>query len=256
MNIKRSTRLTAAVSGLGLLGLVWGCQPAQQAPTQTEVKQAPENDVVEGATRRVNDMAAPIESLRQTSMQLPGKSESEQRTLMEDCFGNIAAILPLLEGPNPTGGFRQQVMLVEGAKANLQSLGPELSSDPTIASGLRAAYNALGSISAEEFTDQPDIFKTIASLGAKLDQLDTTQGPMAPQVEEEATRLIADTMEQMHAVLKQRLGVPVVKAKPAAVTPPTVVGPPMAKPPAATKPAVKPSTMPTTTGSAMIWDAR
>jgi len=74
-----------------------------------------------------------------------------------------------------------------------------------IATGLRAAANALSEMFTQQFADQATLNKPLGDLGDKLDALDTTHDAANRQVVAQSVQLIGQIIRQMNETLTQRL---------------------------------------------------
>jgi hypothetical protein len=188
------------LSGVVLAGavMIGGCMPhgATTRPIVPPVQQTP---------RPTYDLNG-LDVFQNRASQMPADNEADHRTMLEESFSDLTTLLAAIEGPDTDGAFRQQIMVIESTRGQLASLSPDLSSEPTIATGLRAAANALSGIDTQEFLDQPDILKSIGVLNSTLDELDTAHGTRHRQVVSEAVQLMGAIMRQMNDVLTQRLG--------------------------------------------------
>lgn len=198
------------LSGVVLAGavLIGGCMPhgATTRPIVPPVQQTPRPTYDLNVSSRIEQISKGLDVFQNRASQMPADNEADHRTMLEESFSDLTTLLAAIEGPDTDGAFRQQIMVIESTRGQLASLSPDLSSEPTIATGLRAAANALSGIDTQEFLDQPDILKSIGVLNSTLDELDTAHGTRHRQVVSEAVQLMGAIMRQMNDVLTQRLG--------------------------------------------------
>jgi hypothetical protein len=156
-------------------------------------------------TQRVQDAASRLDDFDRHAQRLPGLAEADHRVVMETVFGDLIGILPVLQGPDEDAAFRQQLRLIDSTRDQLAGLASDLPSEPLIATGLRAASNALQDMFTQQFSDQTDMSNSFDTLGDKLDALDTAHDAAKRQIVTEAVHLISAIMRQMDAVLSQRI---------------------------------------------------
>jgi len=156
-------------------------------------------------TQRVQDVASRLDDFDRHAQPLPGSAESDHRAIMERLFGDLTGILPLLEGPDADAAFRQQLRLIDSTRDQLTALATDLPSEPLIATGLRAASNALEDMLTQQFSDQAGMSTSFDTLGDKLDALDTAHDAANRQIVTDSVHLISGIMRQMDAVLSQRI---------------------------------------------------
>ena len=186
----------------------------------------PEPEVNKDAGVRNRDLGQKVAEFSSASREIPTNDEAGYRQAVGQVFADLSQILPLIQGPNAPGAFRQQMRILQSSRNQLAGGSADLSAEPTIDSGLRAAYRALTSIQQESFNERPEVAKTLESLSAKINELDTTKGPFHRGTVKEAVALIGQAVQSMSSTLDQRLhqqtpGAPTTtpSAEPAAPTP-------------------------------------
>jgi len=147
------------------------------------------------------------DTLARTSNQLPGQDSADHRRLMAYVFGQLEEILPNLAGPNPGGEFREQLQIIRDSQGELATGPQDLSPEPTIDTGLRAARDALAATAQAGFYSRADLTPLFDQLGAKINNLDTVRGPLHQLVAGEAVGLISQIISKMADVIGQRLAV-------------------------------------------------
>ena len=176
---------------------------------------------------RVQTLARLADAYARTSNQLPGADAAEHRRLMSEAFARLEEILPILEGPSPGAEFRQQMQVIRDAQAELATGPQDLSPEPTIDTGLRAARDALSSIAQAGYYDHAELTPLLNALSAKTNELDTVRGPLHQLVAGEAVGISSQVISRMADVLSQRLAEQQsrqeknVASQPAASQPPT-----------------------------------
>lgn len=220
--------MTAACAG-------GGCAKTQTtiAPPPT-ARPNPAPQVAGDPAVRVQTLGRLADTYARTSNELPGESAAQHRQLMSQVFAQLEEILPILEGPNPGAEFRQQLQVVRDAQAELATGPQDLSPEPTIDSGLRAARDALSSIAQGGFYDQSSLTPLFDQFTAKINQLDTVRGPLHQVVAGEAVALSSQIISNMADAMSHRLA-----AQPQAQQSPATT--------ASANPATEPSTAPAST---------
>ncbi|HEY2585022.1 MAG TPA: hypothetical protein VGI81_04565 [Tepidisphaeraceae bacterium] len=195
--------LTAVLAGVGVVG---GCAPKTQttiAPPPPRPNPPPQ--VAADPTVRVQTLDRLADEYARTSNDLPGDNAAEHRKLMSQVFAQLEEILPILEGPNPGAEFRQQLQVVRDAQAELSTGPQDLSPEPTIDTGLRAARDVLSSTAQHGFYDQSSLTPMFDQLTAKINQLDTVRGPLHQVVAGEAVGLSSQIISKMADTMTHRL---------------------------------------------------
>lgn len=154
---------------------------------------------------RVQTLAQLSDAYARLSNQLPGATERDHRRLMGQAFAQIEQILSILEGPNPGAEFRQHLQIISDAQAELSSGPEDLSPEPMINTGLRAASDALIRIRQTSYYDQADLTPLFDRLAEKVNELDTVRGPLHQVVAAEAVSLTSQIVSKMADVMGQRL---------------------------------------------------
>ena len=154
---------------------------------------------------RVQTLDRLADSFARLSNQLPGGSVDEHRALMSQVFAQLQEILPMLDGPSPGAEFRQQMQVISDAQAELATGPKDLSPEPTIDTGLRAARDVLANIAHSAFYESGDLTPRFDQLSAKLNELDTVRGPLHQVEVGEAVATISQIITKMSHILGQRL---------------------------------------------------
>ncbi len=185
---------------------VTGCA----AKTQTTLKSAPpdanpESQLATDVRERVKELAARADEYAAGANKLPGRNAQEDRAQTTQQFALLAQILPMLNGPDMTGDFRQQLRIIESTRSQLANGSQDLSVEPTIDTGLRAAHRALASINQRSFTETSDIGKQLDAMHAKVEELDGTADATHRLIASQAFRNSAQAISQMASALNDRL---------------------------------------------------
>ena len=200
----RGPRAVTCVVSIGLALLSAGC-PKRQSTMDRPPQINPPPPVEQSAVVRVDQLGALAGRFAQTANRLPGRNANEHISLVQQAFTDLAEVLPILYGPSPSGPQRQQLRVIESARAQLGAGRQALAPEPTIGTGLRAARDALDGLAHGSFFDQPDIAKTIDQLNGTVADLDAARGSNHQQVVAETVDLMSQAVSQMAAALDERL---------------------------------------------------
>src|SRR3954470_3858515 len=156
-----------------------GCAAKKQTTlTPPPPEPNPEPQLATDARQRVQHLGSLAEQYTAGAAKLPGQNEQQDRQLVSEQFNQLSQILPLLNGPDMPGDFRQQLRIIESTRSQLSGGSLDLSSEPTVATGLRAAQHALSGLQQRAFAEQGDISKHIDAMRSAVQQLDTVNGPI------------------------------------------------------------------------------
>ena len=167
----------------------------------------PEPQLATDARQRVQELAARAQGYEAGAQKLPGRNAQEDRAQTTQQFALLAQILPMLNGPDMSGDFRQQLRIIESTRSQLASGSQDLSIEPTVDTGLRAAHRALASINQRSFTETPDIGKQLDAMHAKVEELDGTADATHRLVASQAFHSSAQAITGMAKALGDRIGV-------------------------------------------------
>jgi hypothetical protein len=200
----RANLLLAAL--LSVVVVVTGCA----GKTQTTLKPAPpdanpEPQLATDVHERVKELGARAQEYADGCNRLPGRSAQEDRAQTTQQFALLAQILPILNGPDMTGDFRQQLRIIESTRAQLASGTQDLAVEPTVDTGLRAAHRALAGINQRAFTQTPDIAKSLDAMNAKVQELDGNTDAIHRLIASQAFKSSAQAITQMSSALSGRL---------------------------------------------------
>jgi hypothetical protein len=202
INIRAKLLLTALLSVV----VVTGCA----AKNQTTLKSAPpdanpEPQLATDVHERVKELTIRAQEYAAGCDKLPGRNAQEDRAQTTQQFALLAQILPILNGPDMSGDFRQQLRIIESSRAQLASGTQDLSIEPTVDTGLRAAHRALAGINQRAFTEVPDIAKSLDAMNAKVQELDGTADAIHRLIASQAFKISAQVINQMASALNGRL---------------------------------------------------
>ena len=190
--------------------MLTGCAKTTSTVGQQAAKEEPQ--LAADVTGRVREIQNRVNELDAASQQLPGNSEQANRQMIEQCFGELTRLLPLIEGDYQSGEFRQGIRVLESARQQLASGSTDLASEPTIGQGLRASLRLLENLNSFVFGQDGEITKRLDVVRQKVDQLDTAHGPKNRVIASQAVRGTASVLQQMSAALVDRAG---LEGKPA-----------------------------------------
>ncbi len=155
---------------------------------------------------RITDLDHRLDALTILAKQLPGKNDREHRNLLVAVLTELTGTLPDLTTANPPAAFRQQLQILGDTRTQLQTGLAALAVEPTIDSGLRAAYNALRLLGQRDFNQQRGITLSLDRLAVTLDQLDATRGSRHRSVVTDAIWAMTTVMQHMADTLQQQIG--------------------------------------------------
>ena len=190
---------------LCLAVLFGGCAKTQPTIAPPPPRPNPPPQVAADPIIRMQTLGRLADTYARTSNELPGDSAARHRQLMSQIFAQLEEILPVLVGPTPGAEFRQQLQVVRDAQAELATGPQDLSPEPTIDTGLRAARDTLSSIAQDGFYDQSNLTPLFDRLTAKINQLDTVRGPLHQVVTGEAVAVSSQIISSMADALSHRL---------------------------------------------------
>lgn len=185
--------------------------PACAPKTQTTLNPPPpepnpQPELATDARERVKELSSRAEEYVKNAANLPGRNADEDRAQVTQEFALLAQILPMLNGPEMSGDFRQQLRIIDSTRSQLANASQDLSTEPTVDTGLRAARHALESINQREFTAKPEIAKSLDAMRAKVRELDGVTGAIHRLVAAQAFKSSAEAIDQMTKALNERLG--------------------------------------------------
>jgi hypothetical protein len=198
---------TRALASFLLAGAcVVGCQPKTETtiePPSTQPVQPP--TTADQVRERVRETSAKADEYKKGAASLPGSNAQADRQLTTRQFEMLAQLLPLLSSSEMTGELRQQAQIVESTRKLLAGASMDLSTEPAVATGLRAAHGALASIARDRFAEVPEIAKSLDQMQFHVNELDSESGPMHRQVSAQAFARSADAVGKMAEIYDQRI---------------------------------------------------
>jgi hypothetical protein len=224
-----------------------GCARKSPPPATTLPATEPTIDASSPAAARVGELSRLSEEYSVLSHQLPGKTPDEYRQDMRKVFDQLAQILPLLSDPRSDLVFQQQLMVLEDARSQLSGNPPVATVNPTIDTGLRSAYNALGSVAHDKDFADSDYTSQLADMKMRIDELDAVRDLTHQVIVGEAVAASSVIVSKMAEELSSRVAIvttteassqPTTGATPEPATGPTT-SQPAATQPGAAAPAAK-----------------
>lgn len=190
----------------------------KKAPTRVDGTPGVEKPVSADQGQRASELRRAVGELEETVARMPGRDTAEDRRLAAEAFAKSAAAVEQLGGPNPPGAFRQQLRIIDNTREFLRSSPGDVSTDPSIDSGLRSLYSALDSVRSRLFRDDKDVAARLTALSARLGELDSVRGPLhslvVSQSFDDAAKAIdamADKLEAAQAASKAYSAGPATK---------------------------------------------
>jgi len=199
------TNTRAAALLLSVL-FIPACAPKTQTTLNPPPEPNPQPQLATDARERVKELSSRAEEYVKNAGNLPGRNADEDRAQVTQQFALLAQILPMLNGPEMSGDFRQQLRIIDSTRSQLASASQDLSSEPTVDTGLRAAHHALESIDQRDFSATPQIAKSLDAMRAKVRELDSVTGAIHRLVAAQAFKSSAEAIDQMTKALNERLG--------------------------------------------------
>ncbi|MDB5319224.1 MAG: hypothetical protein JWN40_855 [Phycisphaerales bacterium] len=197
---------TRAYSLLLAALLFTGCAAKTQTTLNPPPPDAnPEPQLATDVRERVKELVALADQYAAGANKLPGRNAQEDRAQTTQQFALLAQILPMLNGPDMSGDFRQQLRIIESTRSQLASGSQDLSVEPTIDTGLRAAHRALAAINQRAFTENAEIAKHLDAMHAKVQELDGVNDATHRLVAAQAFKGSAQAISQMVNALNGRL---------------------------------------------------
>lgn len=235
---------TRALAPLLAATLFVGCAPKKQTTLEAPPPEPnPQPQLATDARARAQTLGSLVEQYAAGAGKLPGPNEQQDRQQVSEQFGLLAQILPLLNGPDQPGDFAQQMRIIESSRSQLSSGSMDLSSEPTVDTGLRAAQRALASLQRRMFPEQAEIASQVDAMRATVQELDTVSGAIHRQVAGQSFQRSADAIKSMSQALNQRFSEGATGNKPAPSPAPAAAPTPKPEQPATPTPA-QPATPP------------
>jgi hypothetical protein len=185
--------------GAGAALTLSACAP-KKSPTMEpiSVTQSKTEEQVSPGSATMDELNTLVAELSTRAQDLPGRTAEAHRAAMHDVFDNLAKLLPILAGPEPSGGFRQQVRTVEAARDRLAPDAGDVNAEPAIGTGVRAAAAAFNDVAHDDDTFAgPEIGENLKKLSATVDELDTVGGVGRPYIAADSVQLMAQIAHQM-----------------------------------------------------------
>jgi hypothetical protein len=165
----------------------------------------PEPQLATDARERVKELATRADEYAAGAKKLPGRNAQEDRAQVAQQFALLSQILPMLNGPEMSGDFRQQLRIIDSTRSQLASGTLDLSIEPTVDTGLRATHRALADINQRAFTETPEIAKQLDAMQAKVLELDSVTDAIHRLVAAQAIKTSAQAISEMTNAMNQRL---------------------------------------------------
>jgi hypothetical protein len=208
------TRLLLCLLPAAFCLLLPACAQKGKTDVGKQAKPTPDNSQL--AQMDVNDRVKSIEgsvgNFDRIVSELPGSGgtprdrDAANRQLMRKAFEELAQLLPMLEGPNQTGDFRQGLRVLDASRQQLANGSMDLAAEPTIAQGVRATAHLLASLNRFVFNNDPGLTQKIDAMQKIVNELDVTHGARSRVISAEAMHQAAGVLHAMSDNLSARLG--------------------------------------------------
>ena len=191
------TLAATATTALAAMSLVPACAPKEE-PTMDPmpVEQQP-GEQAAITSYDAEQMEALVQSLEEKAYALPGGDAESHRDAMRVVFDDLLQALPILMGAEPPGAFRQHVRTLTTARDRLMTDAGTTAVDPTVGTGLRAAYGALMQVAQDDAFKGSEVAEAMKKLGETIDQLDRVRRIGRPYVAADALRQMVYVMHLM-----------------------------------------------------------
>jgi hypothetical protein len=143
-------------------------------------------------------------------------------------------------GADPPGAFRQHVRTLTTARDRLMTDAGTTAVDPTVGTGLRGAYGALGQVAQDDAFKGSEVPEAMKKLGGTIDQLDSVRRVGRPY---DAADVLRQMVYVMHLMTHQ-LAPPMAEEHPIPPAPGPTTQPGTEDSPAETQPATTHQTQP------------
>lgn len=202
VSIRTSRNVLAGVLGAAGVVAVVGCtRKTETTLPEPPVVADPEPAVAAEPAARADELAGLAQQLSATASRLPGGGDPEFRQTMQELFGALGRILPLLYGPGAGGGaFQQRLRIVENARTRLAG-GAATAPEPTVDEGLRAATAAVRDLARRAYSGDKELTEALDQLSKSVDALDVARGPAHQAAAADAARLLARVVGRMSAAM-------------------------------------------------------
>jgi hypothetical protein len=201
MTCTRTTILALLVASLALTA---GCAKSKTDRTQGQGR----DRLQQTAAERVGAIQSNVTALARTVSMMPADDPARDRKLTLEALAQTSAALAAIEGPNPSGAYRQQLRIIESTRSQLQRSAQNVPIEPATDSALRAIYNALMSLRDGRFSGNQAISAGVSEIGQKIPQLDAVRGPLHSLQVADVLSSVATTLQTMTDVIEKRLSPP------------------------------------------------
>ncbi|HEX8525217.1 MAG TPA: hypothetical protein VF669_23400 [Tepidisphaeraceae bacterium] len=174
------------------------------AKSRTNRTQGTQDALQQTASERMSNLRSSVVELQRTISQLPTNDIERDKRLTTQALASTASALAAVEGPRPSGAYRQQVRVIENSRTQLERSGPNVPTEPAVDSALRAAYNALIGLRDGRFSGNQQVAGLVSEVGQKIPQLDTVRGPLHTLVVTDVLSSAARALAMMTDVVENR----------------------------------------------------
>jgi hypothetical protein len=186
--------------------LLTGCPPKKDTSIGQPIDPNPQSSMASDPAARVGELRQQVAAFDQARRSININTPGDGRQQIAATFGELSRVLTTLEGPEPTGAFRQQVRIIDTNRARLSESSAELAAEPTINASFRAASRALERIAAQQYSEDDELRGLLDTFRGRVDELDSVRGPLHRLVVTQAFGAAGSLVERMAGVMEQRVG--------------------------------------------------
>ncbi len=198
------TRTTILLLLIASLTLTSGCAKSKTNRTQGQGR----DRLQQSDSERMSAVQSSVNGLTRTVSMMPADDPARDRKLTLEALAQTSAALAAIEGPNPSGAYRQQLRIIESSRSQLQRTTQNVPIEPATDSALRAVYNAMISLRDGRFSGQQDVAKGVGEVGQKIPQLDAVRGPLHSLQVTDVLTSVAHTLQTMTDIIEKRVSPP------------------------------------------------
>ena len=192
--------IRAIVRSAVVAGVIWsGASCAKNPPPQAGDEQPAA--LPTDPQDRAAALADAYQQLQGTVAQLPTGNDARDTQTIGEALTRLSSVLQLMEDPEPTGAFRQQVAIIERNAGLISNGQTDRDPEPPINTALNAAYSALRGV-ARKF-EAPKVDEALDGLSDQVRNLDAIRGPLHRFAAADVLRGTTAVAGQMVALVQQ-----------------------------------------------------
>jgi len=187
--------------------LMTGCVPNGGKSTLPQPPAtAAANHWTDDGPRRVRALEAAATVLADDAKQLPGHDAAEHSKLVQRVFSDLLTVLPLLANAGSDRVLAQRMTIIQSSRAQLAGAAPDISIEPAIETGLRAASAALSDISHGDAYESADVGAVLDKLSAQVNLMERERDANLHRVDvAESVDLASQIVSKLAAALGGKL---------------------------------------------------